>query len=155
MRNPILSRLLLGSALAAALTLGVLAMRAALPTSEAHATTPHPAAPRAAPNTMRIEVTTPAPVADATIGPVAPAEDPPPAEAAPAAKAKACAGDDVASGPESAPTGDAHETAASRPTVVVDADRASTSSTRARGSHRDRPVSSGPMRMLGGGESTW
>jgi len=155
MRNPILSRLLVGGALAAALVLGVLAMRAALPTPEPRAAAP--AKVVASAKATKLDVPRPVRVADATIGPVAPAADPAPAEA-PAPEAKSterCSGETAASScPDASADLDANGTDVSRPTVSVDAD-AHKSGSSAHATRSDRRVSSGSMRMLGGGESTW
>lgn len=168
MKAPILSRLLVGSALALMVALGALAMRVALPDHDT-AVVPEPAA---------------APPSSVWKPDLAPDADPAPAVAAPSktetARAPAtrptapanpaathsaatlagkdhgsCAGDDAGACPSS--ERESSSGTSSRPSIARDSEfAASPRGASSRGGHAgDRHVSSGPMRMLGGAETTW
>ena len=162
MRKPFLSRLALGAALVATIALGAVAMRAAVPSPETPAiTAARPAPASDADLVLKVERSDPAPVAPAygpSSQPVEPAVASPEAEAAPASNAGSvsvgCAGEGHASAscPYSLGAGGV---ATSRPTVAADGDHAPARTSDARATRAERRVSSGPMRMPGGGESTW
>jgi hypothetical protein len=161
MRKPFLSRLTLGAALVATIALGALAMRAALPAPETPAITAARPAASGADLVLKVERSDSAPVAPAygpSTQPDEPAVASPDAEATPASNtgsaSAGCAGEGHASA--SCPYArDAGVVTASHPTVAADGDHAPARTSDARASRAERRVSSGPMRMLGGGESTW
>lgn len=157
MRNTILSRLLLGCALAAILALGAMAMRAALPTPETpadaatlSAVTEAPVAGAAARPVLEVEASDPvmSPEPSPAVSQVQTAREEKPTRATSAKSRSACTGHGPASN-------DGDPEIVSRPIVAVDVDEAPERASSARSSRADRRVSSGPMRMLGGGESTW
>lgn len=163
MRNPFLTRLMLGTAVAAAIALGALAIGAALPTPRENPA--HSAAQRAPASeieqALTIEVSDPAPSQASAVpaGPTGPAVARPVPEITPSATSddmkSTCAGErhQASSCPGAQ---DAGLVALSRPTVAVDGDLESARTPSGRSSRAaERRVSSGPMRMLGGGESTW
>ena len=153
MREPIDSRLMLGGALVAFVALGAVAMRAALPeppqattrattppavTSSRQAFEPEPSDPVMTPDPW-VVVAEPIPRTDANV----------PAPVTTRTRDQsACDGDYLATCPDELPK------LASRPMVGSDAAPLARTTT-SRTSRPERRVSTGPMRMLGGGESSW
>jgi hypothetical protein len=159
MRKPFLSRLLLGGALVATIAFGALAMRATLPAPEiAAVSAARPATASDADPVLRIEQSDSTPETPVSGASTLPADVAVPKAHAPSTSTTGgastdCAGKvhDAASCPNA---GDAVETM-SRPTIAIDGVHAPAQTSSARASRGERRVSSGPMRMLGGGESTW
>ena len=160
MRTSFLSRLMLGGALVATIALCALAMRAALPIPETRAASAAQAAAASdAGPILKVERSDTAPVAPASGAsalPAGPAGITPEAEAMPASNTGGastdCAGErhQASSCPYAGDAG----VATRSPAVAIDGDHPP-ARTSARASSAERRVSSGPMRMLGGGESTW
>lgn len=153
MRDPIDSRLMLGGALVAFVALGAVAMRAALPEPPTPATATTPPAAMSSRPAFEPEpsdpVMTPDPwVVVAEPLPATDAHAPAPATTKTRDKS-ACDVDYMAGCPDEMPK------IASRPMVASDGDGLGARTMASRTSRPERRVSSGPMRMLGGGESTW
>ena len=153
MRDPIVTRLMLGGAFVALVAFGAVAMRAALPEPPTPVSATTPQASTSSRPAFEPEYSDPVMTPDSWVVtreiPAATETETPAPVTTKTRDESACEGDYMATCPDETPT------IASRPMVASESEGLGARTTTSRTSRLERRVSSGPMRMLGGGESTW